>query len=101
MQLERTQPGWLSTRARFLVIAVLVLAVAGVTVPLLAHSRTTAQPSSGAKASPPALAMRSFSGYTGRPALPGASRLAVKAIASAGGVRPPGGPPHRHPGVWE
>ena len=74
MQLERTQTGWLSTRARFLVIAVIVLAVAGITIPLMAKSGTTgqpAQPASSVKASPPALAMMSFAGYAGRPALPG------------------------------
>ena len=100
MQLERTQPGWLSTRVRFLVIAVIILAVAGVTIPLLAHSRTTAQPSGSTKASPPALAMRSFAGYAGRPALPGASRLAVKAIASAGGVRLAVGSADGYPAIW-
>src|ERR1051326_4327416 len=94
MQLERTQTGWLGTRVRFLVIAAILLAVAGVTIPLMAHSGNTAQPvrpAGSAKASPPALAMTSFAGYGGRPALPGASRLAVKAIASAGDVRLPGG----------
>jgi hypothetical protein len=55
MQLERTQNGWLSTRARFLVIAVIVLAVAGITIPLMANSGITgqpAQPASSAKAGP-------------------------------------------------
>ena len=70
MQLERTQNGWLSTRTRFLVIAVIVLAVAGIrTISLMANSGTAgqpAQPASRAKASPPALAMRSFAGI--RPA---------------------------------
>ena len=86
MQLERTQNGWLSTRTRFLVIAAIVLAVAGITIPLMANSGTAgqpAQPASSAKASPPALAMTSFARYAGRPALPGAPKLAVKAIASA------------------
>src|SRR6202035_5530925 len=94
MQLERTQNGWHSTRTRFLVIAVIILAVAGITIPLMANSGTTgqpAQPASSAKASPPALAMTSFAGYAGRPALPGAPKLAVKAIASAGGERLPRG----------
>src|SRR5215469_5868074 len=98
---ERAQPRWLSTRARFLVIAVIVLAVAGVTIPLLAHSPTTARPSGSTKASPPALAMRSFAGYAGRPALPGASRLAVKAIASAGGVRLAVGSADGYPAIWK
>jgi len=104
MQLERTQAGWLSTRVRFAVIAVIVLAVAGVTIPLLAHSRTTAQPartSSSAKASPPALAMASFAGYAGRPALPGAPKLAVKAIASAGGERLAVGSADGYPAIWK
>ena len=46
MQLERTQNGWLSTRTRFLVIAVIVLAVAGITIPLMANSGTEASPPS-------------------------------------------------------
>src|SRR5690348_10976758 len=103
MQLERTQTGWLGTRARFLVIAAILLAVAGVTIPLIANSRTTAQPArpaGSAKASPPALAMTSFAGYGGRPALPGASRLAVKAIASAGGVRLAVGSADGYPAIW-
>src|SRR5690348_14006291 len=103
MQLERTQTGWLSTRARFLVIAVIVLAVAGITIPLMANSGTTAQlpqPASGAKASPPALAITSFAGYAGRPALPGAPRLAVKAIASAGGERLAVGSADGYPAIW-
>ena len=103
MQLERAQTGWLSTRARFVVIAVILLAVAGVTIPLLANSGTTAQPArpaGSAKASPPALAMTSFAGYGGRPALTGASRLAVKAIASAGGVRLAVGSADGYPAIW-
>jgi hypothetical protein len=103
MQLERTQTGWLSTRVRFLVIAAILLAVAGVTIPLMANSGTPAQPArpaGSAKASPPALAMTSFAGYGGRPALPGASRLAVKAIASAGGVRLAVGSADGYPAIW-
>jgi len=103
MQLERTQNGWLSTRTRFLVIAVIVLAVAGITIPLMAKSGTTAQPAqpaSSAKASPPALAMTSFAGYAGRPALPGAPKLAVKAIASAGGERLAVGSADGYPAIW-
>jgi len=103
MQLERTQTGWLSTRARFLVIAVIVLAVAGITIPLMAKSGTTgqpAQPASSAKASPPALAMTSFAGYAGRRALPGAPKLAVKAIASAGGERLAVGSADGYPAIW-
>jgi hypothetical protein len=100
MQLERTQTGWLSTRTRFLVIAVIVLAVAGITIPLMAKSGTTSQPASSAKASPPALAMTSFAGYAGRPALPGAPKLAVKAIASAGGERLAVGSADGYPAIW-
>jgi len=103
MQLERTQTGWLSTRARFLVIAVILLAVAGITIPLLANSGTTAQPaqSSGrATTSPPALAITSFAGYAGRPARPGAPRLAVKAIAAADGVRLAVGSADGYPAIW-
>ncbi len=109
MQLERTQTvegtqtGWLSTRGRFLVIAVILLAVAGITIPLLANSGTTAQParsSGSAAASPPALAMTSFAGYAGRPALPGASRLAVKAIAAADGMRLAAGSADGYPAIW-
>src|SRR6476620_10332126 len=103
MQLERAQTGWLSTRTRFLVIAVIVLAVAGITIPLMAKSGTTAQPAqpaSSAKASPPALAMTSFAGYAGRPALPGAPKLAVKAIASAGGERLAVGSADGYPAIW-
>jgi hypothetical protein len=103
MQLERTQTGWLGTRARFLVIAVIVLAVAGITIPLMAKSGTTAQPAqpaSGVKTSPPALAMMSFAGYAGRPALPGAPKLAVKAIASAGGERLAVGSADGYPAIW-
>ena len=103
MQLERTQNGWLSTRTRFLVIAVIVLAVAGITIPLMANSGTAgqpAQPASSAKASPPALAMTSFAGYAGRPALPGAPKLAVKAIASAGGERLAAGSADGYPAIW-
>ena len=103
MQLERTQNGWLSTRTRFLVIAVIVLAVAGITIPLMANSGTAgqpAQPASSAKASPPALAMTSFAGYVGQPALPGAPKLAVRAIASAGGERLAAGSADGYPAIW-
>jgi hypothetical protein len=103
MQLERTQNGWLSTRTRFLVIAVIVLAVAGITIPLMANSGTAgqpAQPASSAKASPPALAMTSFAGYAGWPALRGAPKLAVKAIASAGGERLAAGSADGYPAIW-
>jgi hypothetical protein len=103
MQLERTQTGWLSTRTRVLVIAVIVLAVAGITIPLIANSGNTGQPArpaSSPNASPPALAMTSFAGYAGRPALPGAPKLAVKAIASAGGERLAVGSADGYPAIW-
>jgi hypothetical protein len=82
---------------------VIVLAVAGITIPLMANSGITdqpAQPASSAKASPPALAMMSFAGYAGRPALPGAPKLAVKAIASAGGERLAVGSADGYPAIW-
>jgi hypothetical protein len=104
MQLERTQTGWLGIRGRFLAIAVIVLAAAGITIPLIVQSGTTsrpAQPSSIAKAAPPALAMTSFAGYAGRPALPGASRLSVRAIASAGGERLAVGSADGYPAIWK
>jgi hypothetical protein len=104
MQLERTQTGWSGIRGRFLVLAVVILAAAGITIPLMVRSGITSQaarPSSSAKASPPALAMTSFAGYAGRPALPGASRLAVKAIASAGGERLAVGSADGYPAIWK
>ena len=69
MQLERTQTGWLGIRGRFVVLAVVILAAAGITIPLMVRSGITSQaarPSSGAKASPPALVMTSFAGPLGR-----------------------------------
>jgi len=45
--------------------------------------------------------MTSFAGYAGRPALPGASRLAVKAIASAGGERLAVGSADGYPAIWK
>jgi hypothetical protein len=101
MQLERTQTGLPGIRGRLLAIAVMVLAVAGITIPLAVHSGTAARPSSEAKASPPALAMTSFAGYAGRPALPGAPRLAVRAIASAGGERLAVGSADGYPAIWK
>lgn len=104
MQLERTQTGWLGIRARFLVITVMILAAAGIAIPLLTQPGTTsrpARPASGAKAAPPALATTSFAGYAGRPALPGASRLAVRAIAAAGGERLAVGSADGYPAIWK
>ena len=104
MQLERTQTGWFGIRGRFLVLAVIILIAAGITIPLTFQSGTTSRPaasSSSAKASPPALAMTSFAGYAGRPALPGAPKLAVKAIASAGGERLAVGSADGYPAIWK
>ena len=103
MQLERTQTGRSGIRGRFLVPAAIILAAAGITIPLMVQSGTTSQPaasSSTAKAAPPALAMTSFAGYAGRPALPGAPRLAVRAIASAGGERLAAGSADGYPAIW-
>jgi hypothetical protein len=44
--------------------------------------------------------MMSFAGYAGRPALPGAPKLAVKAIASAGGERLAVGSADGYPAIW-
>ena len=104
MQLERTQTGWSGIRGRFLVLAVIILIAAGITIPLTFQSGTTSRPaasSSSAKASPPALAMTSFAGYACRPALPGAPKLAVKAIASAGGERLAVGSADGYPAIWK
>jgi hypothetical protein len=104
MQLERTQTGWFGIRGRFLVLAVVILAAAGIAIPLMARSGTASQaarPAGGAKASPPALAMTSFAGYAARPALPGAPRLAVRAIASAGGERLAVGSADGYPAIWK
>src|SRR6266487_1374496 len=97
MQLERTQTGWLSIRARFLVIAVIVLAVVGITIPLMAKSGTTgqpAQPASGVQAPPPVLAMMSFAGYVGQREASD-SRSAAPTAIQRYGARPPTGP-----GAW-
>src|ERR1700733_12238670 len=89
-------------RVALAALAVIVLAVAGITIPLAVMSGSTArsaQPSGAAKA-PPALAMSSFAGYAGRAALPGASRLEVNAIASAGGLRLAAGSADGYPAIW-
>src|ERR1700683_3102776 len=89
-------------RVALAALAVIVLAVAGITIPLAVMSGSTArsaQPSGGAKA-PPALAMASFAGYAGQPALPGAPRLEVNAIASAGGLRLAAGSADGYPAIW-
>jgi hypothetical protein len=100
MQLGRAQTDWLAPGTRVAVIAV-ILAVAGITtIPLLARSGTTAPPASSVK-TPPALVTTSFAGYAGRAALPGAPRLAVRAIASAGGGRLAVGSADGYPAIWK
>src|ERR1700733_241142 len=89
-------------RVALAALAVIVLAVAGITIPLAVMSGSApraAQPSGGAKA-PPALAMSSFAGYAGQAALPGAPRLEVNAIASAGGLRLAAGSADGYPAIW-
>jgi hypothetical protein len=89
-------------RVALAALAVVVLAVAGITIPLAVMSGSTSrsgQPSGGAKAAP-ALAMSSFAGYAGRAALPGAPRLEVNAIASAGGLRLAAGSADGYPAIW-
>lgn len=93
MKRERTRTGWLGIKGRYLALAVIVLAGAGITIPLTVLS--------SAKASPPALAMASFAGYSGRAALPGAPKLEVNAIASAGGQRLAVGSADGYPAIWK
>ncbi len=100
MQHEGTRTGWLGIRGGYLVLAAIVLAVAGITIPLTVLSGSTSRPSSSAKASPPALAVTSFAGYTGRAALPRAPRLEVNAIASAAGQRLAVGSADGYPAIW-
>jgi hypothetical protein len=106
LQDERTRTGRLEIRGRYLALgalAVIILAAAGITVPLTVLSGRTSQPSrpsSSAKASPPALALTSFAGYAGQPALPGAPELEVNAIASAGGQRLAAGSADGYPAIW-
>jgi hypothetical protein len=103
---ERTRTDRPGTKGRYLrlaALAVIVLAAAGVTIPLTILSGRTSQParpSSSAKASPPALAMTSFGGYAGQPALPGAPELEVNAITSAGGQRLAAGSADGYPTIW-
>jgi len=103
MQVERAQAGWLGIRGRFLAGAVIVLAAAAIAISLMVQPGTRSRPvppSSGARVSPPALAMTSFAGYAGQPALPGAPRLAVRAIASADGERHAAGSADGYPAIW-
>src|ERR1035437_10025765 len=86
MQRLRTYTGRLGIKGRYLALAaVIVLVAAGITIPLTVLSGSTSQPSSSAQASLHAVAMTSFVGYAGQAPLPGAPKLEVNAIASAGG----------------
>jgi hypothetical protein len=102
MQRKRTPAGRPGNTGRHLALAAIVLAAAGIAVPLAVLSGSTshpAQPSGGTKA-PPALAMTSFAGYAGQAALPGAPRLEINAIASAGGLRLAAGSADGYPAIW-
>jgi hypothetical protein len=107
MQREQTRTVRLGIKGRYLALAasaMIVLAVAGITLPLTVLSGRTSQPvrpPSGAKPSPPALAMTSFAGYAGHPARPGAPRLEVNAIASAQGQRLAAGSADGYPAIWK
>jgi hypothetical protein len=106
MQRERTRTGRLGIKGRYLALAasaMIVLAAAGITIPLAVLSGGTsrpARPSSSAEAPPTWLAVTSFAGYAGQPALPGAPRLEVNAIASAGGQRLAAGSADGYPAIW-
>jgi hypothetical protein len=106
MQRERTRTGRAGSTGRYVALAalaVIVLAAAGITIPLTVLSGRTshpARPSSTAKASPPALAVASFAGYAGQAVLPGAPKLEVNAIASAGGQRLAAGSADGYPAIW-
>jgi hypothetical protein len=106
MQGERTSTGWPGSRGRHLALAVLAvmgLTAAAITIPLTVLAGGTpqhARPPSRAEASPPALAMTSFAGYAGQPALPRAPKLEVNAIASAGGQRLAVGSAGGYPAIW-
>jgi hypothetical protein len=105
MQREPNHTGRPGSRGRYLgvaALAVIVLAAAGVIISLTVLSVSTSQsarPSGSAKA-PPALAMTSFAGYAGQPALPGAPKLEVNAIASAGSQRLAVGSADGYPAIW-
>jgi hypothetical protein len=90
-------------RGRYLALAasaMIVLAAAGITVPLAVLSGGTSRPSGSGEAPPAGPALTSFAGYAGRPALPGAPRLEVNAIASAGGQRLAAGSADGYPAIW-
>src|SRR5580658_514967 len=103
MQGEQTPVGRLGIRGRHLALAVIVLAAAGITIPLAVLSGGTsrpARPAGSGEAPPTRPALTSFAGYAGRPALPGAPRLEVNAIASAGGQRLAAGSADGYPAIW-
>jgi hypothetical protein len=106
MQREQTRTGRPGIRGRYLALAalaVIVLVAAGITIPLTVLSGGTSQPArppGSARAPAPGLAMRSFAGYAGQPALPGAPRLEVNAIASAQGQRLAVGSADGYPAIW-
>jgi hypothetical protein len=89
-------------RAAMAGMPILVLAV--VIIFALALTSCSSQPggASGSKkaAGPPALAVTTFAGYRGQLPLPGAPRLAVNALAAAGGVRLAVGSADGYPAVW-
>jgi hypothetical protein len=101
MQRLRTYTGRLGIKGRYLALAaVIVLVAAGITIPLTVLSGSTSQPSSSAQASLHAVAMTSFVGYAGQAPLPGAPKLEVNAIASAGGQRLAAGSADGYPAIW-
>jgi len=97
------RPGSTRRNLALAALTAIVLVAAGVGIPLAvlsgSGSGSTAQPSGAAKA-PPALAMTSFAGYAGQAALPGAPRLEVNAIASAGALRLAAGSAGGYPAIW-
>jgi len=98
MQRKRTPAGRPGSTGRYVAqaaLAAIVLAAAGIAISLAVPSGSTsrpAQPSGGATAS--------FPGYAGRAPLPGAPRLEVNAIASAGGQRLAAGSADGYPAIW-
>jgi hypothetical protein len=106
MQRSRTytgRPGISGRHLALAAVAVIVLVAAGITISLTALSggaSKPSRPSGSAQAPPPALAMTSFAGYAGQAALPGAPKLEVNAIASAGGQRLAAGSADGYPAIW-
>ncbi len=85
---------------RYVALAAIALAAAGVTISLTVPSGGASRASGAATASPGAPAVTSFAGYAGRPALPGAPRLEVNAITSAAGLRLAAGSVGGYPAIW-